>query len=78
MSERPRLADVHCTPLRFQPGDRILVKVYHRLDPEQVKKLKHTVEKWAGVPVEILVYCGLDMEITVEKRTNEGPAIKLP
>lgn len=68
MSLKPRLADVQCKPLRFLPGDRILVRIHHRLEREEKQKLRRTIEKWAGVPVEILIFCDLDMEIQIEPR----------
>ncbi len=72
MSIRPRLANIQCTRLKFEPGDRIIVKSPHRLDPDQVKKLKRSIQKWAGVEVEVLVYCTLDLDITIDKATDRG------
>jgi hypothetical protein len=66
MAAVPRLADVHCTPLRFQPGDRILVRVLHPISPEDRKKLKRAVERWAGNCVEVFVYDTSSMEIEIE------------
>jgi hypothetical protein len=68
MTAIPRIADVHCTPLRFSPGDRILVTVHHRLDDDAKKKLRSSIQRWAGVPVEILIACDLDMEIKIDER----------
>jgi len=68
MPIKPRIADIQCTRLQFQPGDRILVRSHHRLDPDQIKKLKKSIKKWAGVEVEILVYCTLDLDIHVEQQ----------
>ena len=65
---RATLADVQCTRLVFQPGDRILVKVYHHLDKDQEKKLRRTVQKWAGVDVRIHIVCALDMELIIEPK----------
>jgi len=64
----PRLADVQCTRLQFEPGDRILVKVNHRLDNNAQRRLRTTIQKWAGVEVEVLIICTLDMDISIEKR----------
>ena len=64
----PRLADVQCTRLQFEPGDRILVKVNHRLDNNAQRRLRNTIQKWAGVEVEVLIICTLDMDISIEKR----------
>lgn len=68
MAVRPRIADVQCSRLQFQPGDRILVKTTHRLTQDEKKKLRRSVERWAGCAVEVLVYSVLDMEITVEQQ----------
>ena len=69
---KPRLADVQCSRLQFQPGDRILVRSYHKLDVSETRKLRKTIEKWAGVSVEVLIYDGTEMEITVEKENKVG------
>ena len=64
----PRLAEVQCSRLQFQPGDRVIVRTTHRLDAGQQRKLRRSILKFAGVEVEVLIYCMTDMEITVEKR----------
>lgn len=66
MGVSPRLADVQCTPFRFQPGDRILVKVKHPITNEQAARIRKTVEKWAGNMVEVLVTDTTLMEIEVD------------
>ena len=63
---RARLADVQCSRFEFRPGDRIVVRTFRQMDPEQVKKLKKTVERWAGNQVEVLVINALEMAIHVE------------
>lgn len=50
----PRLADVQCCRLQFQPGDRVVVRIYQKLDQSQQRRLKKSVEKWAG-DVEVLI-----------------------
>ena len=65
---RPRIAEVQCTRYQFRPGDRVLVRVFHRLSVEELKKLRKSVEKWAGDVVEVLIYNGTEMEIQVEQR----------
>ena len=67
MPLKPRLADVRCSRIVFQPGDRVLCRVYHNLDQDQKKKLRKTIQKWAGAEVEVLIYNATAMEITVEK-----------
>lgn len=68
MALRPRIADVHCSPLRFQPGDRLLVRTTHHLDEEQKRKLARSIRKWADCEIEIFIYCIQDMEIKVDKK----------
>ena len=63
----PRLADVQCRRLRLQPGNRLVVRTTHRLEPDAAKKLRRTIQKWAGCEVEVLIYCVLDMDIQVEQ-----------
>ena len=66
MSVRPRLADVRCSRITFQPGDRVLVRSHHRMDEEQKRRLKKSIVKWAGCSVEVYIYCVLDMEVEIE------------
>ena len=66
MLKGPRLADVQCTKLQFNEGDRILVRTYERLDNESKQKLTKTIQKWAGCNVHVLIYSALDMDIKVE------------
>jgi hypothetical protein len=62
----PRLADVQCSRLKFEPGDRVIVRVYRPIDSVQEKRLKRTVERWAGDQVEVLVINALEMSVNVE------------
>ena len=73
MNIRPRLADVQCSRLKFEPGDRVRVRVYRRLDRAERRKLRRTVEKWAGVDIEVLIVDGTQMEVTVEKVYGKCP-----
>lgn len=68
MPTMPRLADINCTKTTFQPGDRVLVRCYHRLEPSARKKLEKDIQRWAGVDVRVLVYCPMDMEIVIDRR----------
>ena len=67
MTRLPRLAEVHCTRIRFDPGDRIIVDVYHPLDKDERKKLIRTILKWAGVEIEVLIVNRMRMEVKIEK-----------
>jgi hypothetical protein len=68
---RPTLAEVHCTPLRFQPGDRILVRVLGPCDNERKNRIDRMVTKWAGGDVEVLVYSATEMSISVETAADK-------
>ncbi len=72
MGVRPRIADVQCSRLVFQPGDRILVRVYHKIDKDQMRKLRKSVTKWAGCDVEVLIINALDMDIEVETQDDRN------
>ena len=67
---RPRIADVQCSRLKFEPGDRILVRTYVKLDNEQKKKLMKSIKKFAGCDVEIFIIPCLEFDIEVNKRTD--------
>jgi len=70
MSEVPRLADVQCSRIQFQPGDRIMVQVYQRLTPAEMARLRKTVERWAGNCVEVLVVDRTQIELTIERAAD--------
>ena len=63
----PRLANVELTRIKFEPGDRVLVRVHSRIDPEARRRLRAVVERWAGGCVEVLVYCPLDFDVEVDR-----------
>lgn len=69
----PRIEEVHCSRIRFEPGDRVLVKVRAHLTPEQRKRIHSSVQRWTGDAVEILVIDTTQMELTVEKRLQIRP-----
>ncbi len=66
----PKLAEVHCTPIRFEPGDRVLVRLRQTLTRDQRKRLQRTVEKWAGSHVEVLLIDLTIMDIEIQKQAN--------
>jgi hypothetical protein len=55
MGVKPRLLDLKCAALRFNPGDRIIVRTPHLLDEDQRRKIRRMITKWAGVDVEVLI-----------------------
>lgn len=72
---KQRLADVHCTPMRFAAGDRILVTTRVPVDPNQKKQIQKTVERWAGNHVEVLVVDGTKMALTIQKPVIIGVGV---
>jgi len=71
----PRLAEVSCSRLKFDPGDKLLVRTTFRLDATQEKNLRAQICKWAGCEVAIYIYCVLDMDIQVGKKMSEQLSI---
>lgn len=63
----PRLADVNCTRIAFNPGERILVRLRRPMDLEAKKKLRRSVERWAGGGVEVLIVDPAEMEVEIER-----------
>ena len=63
----PRLAEVKCQRIQFQPGDRIIVRVFHSLNKDEKKKLRRTIQQWAGVEVAVLIVDATEMEVRIEK-----------
>ena len=55
MTRLPKLADVQCQRLKFEPGDRVIVRVHAELDRDQKSKLRKTVQRWAGSDTEVLL-----------------------
>lgn len=63
----PRLADVQCSRLRFEPGDRVLVRVRTQITNEQERKLKRSVARWAGIDEDrVMVINTLEVSINVQ------------
>ncbi len=69
----PHIADVQCSRLTFQPGDRIIVRVRTNLDSDQKRKLRKSVQKFAGCEVEVLIINELMMDIEVQKGMAGAP-----
>ena len=55
MAAVPRIADVQLTRVKFEAGDRLMVKLRQPLDREAKKKLRRTIERWAGDHVEVIL-----------------------
>jgi len=67
MATKPRLADVHCTRIQFEPGDRLLVRVRQSLDLKAYKRLHKSIQRWAGDQVEILIIDPTRVELEVDQ-----------
>jgi hypothetical protein len=65
-TQRPGIADVQCRRLQFQPGDRVIVEVFEKIDEDYRKKLRKSIRKWAGCEVEVLIYDATKFKVTVE------------
>lgn len=72
---QPRLADVKCSPVRFQPGDRVIVRTAHALDAETRRKLHQTVSRWAGPDVEVLIVELPKFDVAIDRG---GSSLVLP
>ena len=66
-SRLPKIANVQCSRLVFQPGDRLIVRVCSDLDRDQKRKLLQSVRKWAGTDVEVLLVDVRVFDIEIEK-----------
>jgi len=65
-----QIAEVHCTKIRFEPGDRVLVRCARPLNQQQREKIKATIQHWAGVQIEVLVFSECDYEVTIENNND--------
>lgn len=72
MDRPPRTANINVERYKFQTGDRVLVRVYERLDKDTYQRIYNTVRKWAGKDVEILVIDETRMTVDVERRVVAG------
>jgi len=69
MGQVPKIANVQLTRVKFEPGDRVVVRVHQRLDRQQRRNLRRTVQKWAGDVEVLLVDVRLfDVEIDCARR----------
>lgn len=55
MKAKPLISDIQTTRVKFNPGDRILVRVPSYLSQDQQKRLKKSIVKFAGEDVRILI-----------------------
>ncbi len=70
MPIKPRIAEVSCSKIRFEDGDRIIVKSFCHLEPEQKRKLTKSLRAWAGAEIEVFIYCALDFDIQIHSRNS--------
>lgn len=71
-NRRPQLADIHCSKISFEPGDRVKVDVYRQLTDSEKKKLRRIIEKWAGCELRILIVDRTCMEVNIERVRVNG------
>lgn len=64
----PKLAEIRCEKIQFNPGDRILVRVYEKLSNEQDCRLRKTIERWAGTDINILIVCEKEVDFQIERQ----------
>ena len=75
MGKPPRLADVQCIRLRFGPGDRLIVRLRQKLDPDEKKRLLKTVQKFTGTDVEVLLVDLTVFDVEVDKKCRQTSLI---
>ena len=63
----PQIADIQCSRLVLQPGDRLIARVQVNLDNDQIKRLRKSIQKWAGCEVEVLFINVNTLNIEVQK-----------
>ncbi len=68
---KPKIAKVQCKRLRFEPGDKVLVKVNQTLDRAQQKKLLKRVRAWAGDGVEVILIDTRVLELEIVRSTDK-------
>ncbi len=66
----PKLAEMHCSRIQFNSGDRILVKVFRDLSTDDVRKIRKSIEKWAGDGIPVLIVDARTTEIIVDKQNR--------
>lgn len=68
---RAKLADVQCSRMKTQPGDKFMVRVYQKLSPAQIRRLQNAVQKWAG-DVEVLIVDCTVFDVELLHQENKG------
>ena len=67
-TKMPKIANVQCSRLKFEAGDRIVVRVHSPLTDRQKGRLKEIVQEWAGADVSVLIVDLRLFDVEVEKR----------
>ena len=67
----PRVADVHCEKIHFEPGDRLVVSLRAPLEREHIERLRRSLTKWAGVDIEILFVPEYLYSIKIQKNQHD-------
>ena len=56
---------VSVTPVRLQPGDQVIVRVFQPVGEDELKRIRRTVQKWAGEGVRVLVVDCLKHDVSI-------------
>ena len=70
----PKLAEMHCSRIAFSSGDRILVKVFRDLSKDDIRRIRKSIEKWAGDGIPVFIMDARTMELSVDKQTTGQPS----
>jgi len=62
----PNIANVQCHRLKFEPGDRIIVRLNRKASQDEKNKLHDLIQKWADQDVNILIVDLAHFDIEVE------------
>jgi len=66
-----QIVNVKCTRIRFDPGDRLLARIYKPLSREDLQKMRRSLQEWVGRDdVEILIVDGTQIDIGVLDATG--------
>ncbi len=67
---KPNLANLECSRMKFEPGDRVLVRTHRNLSRDEMRKLRKTISKWAGCEVEILFVNALEVDLGIDPKNK--------
>ena len=63
-----RLAEVNCSRIQFQPGERLLVRVWCDMSAAEQAKLKKTIMQWVDQSdVKILIIDARKVDLQIDR-----------